>query len=109
MAKTKRISMTIPLELLKDLDSLSTNLSISRSSLITEILAESIPQLKNIIDQIAPAEISSEGQPQVLQRNPDVVRSYLDSLKAVIDQQKGQFDTEIAEYQLQLKGLGNGH
>jgi len=98
--------MTIPISLTNQLDSLSTTLKVSRSSLVTEILQDTLPNLIEIMSQL------SEHGPETnepLARNPEKVRSYLDTLKTVIDQQKTQFDFDYNTYVSTSEGSKNGH
>lgn len=109
MAKTKRISMTIPTELSVQLDRLSTALKVSRSSLITEMLSENVSTLIEVLNlSISSAELSSKDAP-TLSRNPDKVRSYLDSLKSAIDSKKSLLDAEYTDLVSQLEGARNDH
>lgn len=90
MSKTKRISMTIPTSLIKDLDFVSRHLSVSRSSLISEILETHIGPVKSLLEQCIPPGLDSDNEP--LSRNPEKVRSFLDSLQASLTEERQNFD-----------------
>lgn len=90
MSKTKRISMTIPTSLSKDLDFVSRHLSVSRSSLISEILETHIVPVKSLLEQCIPPGLDGSGEP--LSRNPEKVRAFLDSLQASLIEERRSFD-----------------
>jgi metal-responsive CopG/Arc/MetJ family transcriptional regulator len=105
MAKnTTRISMTIPTELSENLNSISHTLRISRSSLITEILNDSVPLLTELLDSMAMLTSKPDSK-EPLSRNYDLVRTYLDSIKASVDSNSQKFTETHSEFQHLLEGL----
>lgn len=108
MANTKRVSMTLPLDLMDDLDSVSTRLRVSRSSLISEILRTNISPIKEIIDTI-PTMDSSESGELSLSRDPDKVRDYLDSFSSAIAASASDFESEKNSLLASMDGPKNEH
>jgi hypothetical protein len=92
--KTVRITMTIPNDLNADLIKLTQMLRVSRSSLITEILNEQVRSIISLTSMIPQAE-PDNADPK--KRNYELVRSYLDSFRNVIETRTAEFDQEKDE------------
>lgn len=108
MAKTKRVSMTLPLELVDDLDSVSTKLRVSRSSLISEILINNISPMREIIDTIIP-HLDGDNETPILARDPQKVREYLDSFSQAISDASTEFEQNKNDLLHTMEGLKNEH
>lgn len=54
MKKTKRTSMSLPEDLIDDLDYCSRKMSVTRSSIVTEMLSQGVTSLKYILEQAMP-------------------------------------------------------
>lgn len=108
MANTKRVSMTLPLDLMDDLDSVSTRLRVSRSSLISEILRSNISPIKEIIDTIPTMDNSESGELS-LSRDPDKVRDYLDSFSSAIAASASDFESSKESLLATMDGPKNEH
>jgi len=107
MAKTKRMSMTIPTSLFDDLDFVSQNLSVSRSSLISEILQTHITPIRGLIEQCLPSDLDGKNEP--LSRDPEKVRSFLDSLQTALTDVSAELDSERAKFAEHLEASKNEH
>jgi hypothetical protein len=95
--------MTIPVELIDELDLISSTLNVSRSSLVTEILQEAVKPLAEVINlSIAMVEDTSGTDAATLRRNPQKVREYLDALRQAVDVRKKTLDDSMTQYLLQL-------
>lgn len=109
MPKTKRMSMTIPESVFNDLEYVSKHLRVSRSSLISEILASNISSIRGVVEQCVPDTTDTpEGHP-ALSRDPDKVRSYLDSLSAALTQAQNDFETQRTDLYKAMDGTKNEH
>lgn len=106
MPKTKRVSMTLPVDLVADLDSVSTKLQVSRSSLISEILSSNISPIREIIDTIVSIS-PTEGT--TLSRDPNKVRDYLDAFSAAIESASKDYENSKNDLIHTLEGLNNEH
>lgn len=109
MAKTTRISMSIDKNLLDELNYVSNVLQVSRSSLITEILIESVNPLKEVIELSISCSEKNDKEVNPLARNPEKVRSYLDSLKTAVEQRRDLFNAEFKKFATAMDGQRNGH
>ena len=108
MAKTKRVSMTLPIDLVDSLDFVSNRLQVSRSSLISEILITNISPIREIIQQVSPETDAKDGSTS-LSRDPAKVREYLDSLSEAIQTSSSDFDISKNELIASMEGLKNEH
>jgi len=86
MSTTTRITMTIPNNLLSDLDFISRSLGLSRSGLICEILSGNVSSIREIIELSIPPDSLDSDSPQL--RKPEKIRSYIDSILTAVDQHK---------------------
>jgi hypothetical protein len=107
MSKTKRMSMTIPISLLNDLDFVSQNLSVSRSSLISEILQTHITPIKGLIEHCLPSGTDENNQP--LSRDPEKVRSFLDSLQVALSDVTNELEAERTKLSEHIEASKNEH
>jgi hypothetical protein len=110
MAKTKRVSISIGIELLDDLNFLCSVLQVSRSSLVTEILIGATVPMREVIELSIPsAGVQSDKDVESLSRNPEKVRTYLTSLQTAIEQRKTLLDTEVKSLFDSLEATNNAH
>lgn len=108
MTTTKRVSMTMNKDLLSDLDFLSRNLRVSRSSLINELLSATSSEMRRIVEC---TNALTDGSPESisLARDPSKVRSYLDSISQAIDHGKTEFDRESLSLLQTMDGSSHEH
>ncbi|MEE4248710.1 MAG: hypothetical protein V2I33_25305 [Kangiellaceae bacterium] len=71
----KRITISVPSDVLEDIDSLCSSIGVSRSALMTEFMRPTIQQVKPMIDMVLTGIES-----QLKERNPAKVREILHSM-----------------------------
>ena len=101
--------MTIPESIFDDLEYVSKHLRVSRSSLISEILASNIKSIRTVIEQCIPDDSDSGEDYHSLSRDPDKVRSYLDSLSTALTQAQNDFESERTELYNAMDGAKHEH
>ncbi len=108
MAHKKRISMTLPEEVLNDLDFLTLNLGVSRSTLITAILECNVGTMAEVLRSCMPtSDRPDDGV--VLSRNPKIVREYLDSLSTILSEAQTDFEAHKQTIFHAMDGNTHGH
>ena len=105
MATTKRITMTIPNELVEDLNFISLHLGLSRSGLMSEILLGSSKPMREVIEACL-GDNPTDGKP--LKRNPETIRNQLSSIITAIEQQKSDLSLLRDNY-IPSEGSYNEH
>lgn len=80
----KKISITVSPDLVSDLDFLSQRTGVSRSALITSLLAEAVPEMRKFLEQLPmhpePADVVRfRGESEA------VVRARIEDLKGLAD------------------------
>jgi hypothetical protein len=110
MSKTKRTSMTLPIELITDLNSISTTFNVSRSSLVSGILTDAVKPLKEIISLSMNAIDETDiDDTSPLSRKPEKVRAFLDALNSVAESEKSQLDEKMNAIFSDAEGNNNAH
>lgn len=109
MAKTKRMSMTIPESIFNDLEYVSKHLRVSRSSLISEILATNISSIRGVVEQCVPEASDTSTVEASLSRDPEKVRTYLDSLSAALTQAQNDFEDQRSDLYKAMDGAKHEH
>lgn len=79
-----KISITVPPELVADLDYVSGRLGVSRSALISEILPESLGIMRSMLEQV-PLNPTPEDVLRFRGESADLVRGKIESLKGMTD------------------------
>lgn len=79
MTTTKRVSMTLSNDVLRELDGLCSRLSVTRSSLVSEILRQNLASISSILDMVCP-EGPDGNIDSVRRRDPEELRSLFKSL-----------------------------
>jgi hypothetical protein len=79
-----KISITVPPELVADLDYVSGRLGVSRSALISEVLPESLVIMRAMLEQV-PLNPTPEDVLRFRGESADLVRSKIESLKGMTD------------------------
>lgn len=79
-----KISITVPPELVADLDYVSGRLGVSRSALISEVLPESLSVMRTMLEQV-PLNPTPEDVLRFRGESADLVRSKIESLKGMTD------------------------
>jgi hypothetical protein len=57
---TKKVSLSIDESQVNDLDHISTRMGISRSALVSQLLAEALPSIRKVIDLIPPSPTAAD-------------------------------------------------
>ena len=100
--------MTIDKKLLDDLNFLSNVLQVSRSSLMTEILAPTCEQMRGVIE-LTNSATSDSSDSVTLARDPDKVRSYIEGLNKALSDQRSIYDAKVDVLLSTMDGHSNGH
>lgn len=79
-----KISITVPPELVADLDYVSGRLGVSRSALISEILPESLGFMRSMLEQV-PLNPTPEDVLRFRGDSAELVRGKIESLKGMTD------------------------
>lgn len=79
-----KISITVPPELVADLDYVSARLGVSRSALISEILPESLGIMRSMLEQV-PLNPTPEDVLRFRGESAELVRGKIESLKGMTD------------------------
>lgn len=79
-----KISITVPPELVADLDYVSRRLGVSRSALISEILPESLGIMRSMLEQV-PLNPTPEDVLRFRGESAELVRGKIESLKGMTD------------------------
>lgn len=82
--KMKKLSMTIPSDVVDDLDHVSSRLSISRSALVSQLLAAALPDMRRLLDLVPPAPTAAD-LVRFRGESEDVVRARVDSVRRSAD------------------------
>jgi len=90
MSSTRRISLTIPSDLVADLDDISTRLGCSRSASVTGLLANSLPALRAFVDSLPDDLVRPDGVEEGAGRrlrgaSGAVLRDQLDNIRGMLD------------------------
>lgn len=75
----RKVSMSLPADVVGDLDHISARLGISRSALTGQLLAAALPDMRALLDIIPPAPTPSD-LVRFRGESTDVVRARIDSL-----------------------------
>lgn len=79
-----KISITIPPELLADLDYVSGRLGVSRSALISEVLPQGLQMMRSMLEQV-PLNPSPDDVLRFRGESADLVREKIESLRGMSD------------------------
>lgn len=79
-----KISITVPPELVADLDYVSGRLGVSRSALISEILPESLVIMRTMLEQV-PLNPTPDDVLRFRGESAELVRGKIESLKGMTD------------------------
>ena len=91
MSHKKRISMTISEKTLSDLDFVTLNLGIARSTLISEILENNLGSMVELLKASLPPS-TDEGT--ILQRDGRIARDFLNALSGMLDKAQSDFEEQ---------------
>lgn len=95
MSKTKRASMTLPESLIDDLDFCSRKLSITRSAIVAEMLAQATSNLRFILEQSIPDDGDSDSPKRRSSAEvAGLLRDQLQHLREVIDSKDEQIKVD---------------
>lgn len=83
MAMSK-ISVSLPTQLVDDLDYLASRTSVSRSALIGELLAEAASEVRKILELVPPNPTPAE-MLRMRGQSEEAIRSRLESIKGMTD------------------------
>ena len=108
MATTQRITMTIPVKLVEDLNFISRHLGLSRSGLMSELLISNTEPMRQIIEMSLPSDCDDDSGDTPLKRDPETIRKYLSSVIDAVEQQKESLELVRDEYPA-FKGSNNEH
>lgn len=95
MRKTKRISLTIPIELDSQINNISSSLGISKSSLISELLSSSIGPLTEVVEMAIGAIEEDPAGTKRLSRDPRKIRAFIDGLSTTLKQNAESAERDI--------------
>lgn len=111
MSNTKRVSLTLPNNLVDDLDYVSRALQITRSGLVSELLTAGASEVRRIVElSIAATSNDNNADNSVtLARDPEKIRSYLSSISQAIDDSKNEFERQSDSLITAMDGLKNEH
>ena len=84
MAKTSKISVSLPPELVADLDYLSGRMGVSRSALIAEFMSEAAAETRRLLELVPPNPTPADVL-RMRGQSEEVIRARIDSLKGMID------------------------
>lgn len=105
MRKTKRVSLTIPIELDAQINNISSSLGITKSSLISELLNSSIGPLTEVVEMaIGALEEDSSGTKR-LSRDPRKIRAFIDGLTTTLKQNAESAEHDINSLDSRLNTL----
>ena len=79
-----KISVTIPPELLADLDYVAGRLGVSRSALISEVMPEALGVMRSMLEQV-PLNPTAEDVLRFRGESAGIVREKIDSLRGMSD------------------------
>ena len=79
-----KISVTIPPELLADLDYVAGRLGVSRSALISEVMPEALGVMRSMLEQV-PLNPTPEDVLRFRGESAGIVREKIDSLRGMSD------------------------
>jgi len=83
MAMSK-ISVSLPSEVVADLDYLAARMGVSRSALIGQLLGESVSEVRRILELVPPNPTPAE-MLRMRGQSEDAIRQRLQSLKGMTD------------------------
>jgi len=83
MAMSK-ISVSLPSEIVDDLDYLSSRIGVSRSALIGQLMSESVPEVRRLLELVPPNPTPAELL-RMRGQSEDAIRQRLQSLKGMTD------------------------
>lgn len=81
---TSKISVSLPTELVSDLDYLASRTGVSRSALISGLLCEAASEVRKILELIPPNPTPAE-MLRMRGQSEEAIRSRLESLKGMTD------------------------
>lgn len=84
MAKTSKISVSLPAELVEDLDYLSARMGVSRSAIIAEMLSEAAAEARRLIALVPPNPTPADVL-RMRGQSEEAIRTRLESLKGMTD------------------------
>ena len=84
MAKTSKISVSLPPELVANLDYLSGRMGVSRSALITEFLSEAAAETRRLLELVPPSPTPADVL-RMRGQSEEAIRARIDSLKGMVD------------------------
>ena len=79
-----KISVSLPTEIVSDLDYLAVRTGVSRSALIGQLLQESVPEVRRILELVPPNPTPAE-MLRMRGQSEDLIRERLQSLKGMTD------------------------
>lgn len=82
MSKTRKISVSLSDQLVEDMDFLSARMGVSRSAIISELLAEPIAETRRLFELIPPNPTPAE-MVRMRGESADVIRQRLASLQGI--------------------------
>ncbi len=83
MAMSK-ISVSLPSGIVDDLDYLASRLGVSRSALIGQLMSESVPEVRRLLELVPPNPTPAELL-RMRGQSEDAIRQRLQSLKGMTD------------------------
>lgn len=82
MSKTTKISVSLPAQLVEDLDYLSERMGVSRSAVIAEVLGESIADARRLMELVPPNPTVGDVL-RMRGASEEVIRQRLSSLQGI--------------------------
>lgn len=79
-----KISVSLPSEIVDDLDYLSSRIGVSRSALIGQLMSESVPEVRRLLELVPPNPTPAELL-RMRGQSEDAIRQRLQSLKGMTD------------------------
>lgn len=77
-----KISVSLPSEIVDDLDYLSSRIGVSRSALIGQLMSESVPEVRRLLELVPPNPTPAELL-RMRGQSEDAIRQRLQSLKGM--------------------------
>lgn len=84
MSKIKKVSLSLDANLVTNLDYLSARMRVSRSALVSQLLADGVTEMRRLLETIPPAPTPAD-LVRMRGESVDVVKTRLDSLKGLSD------------------------
>lgn len=84
MANTTKISVSLPAELVADLDYLSGRMGVSRSAIIAEFMSEAVAETRRLMELVPPNPTPAEVL-RMRGQSEEAIRARLESIKGMTD------------------------